>query len=102
MISNFNISNKIVNKCFLKSGIKSFSVFNKLKDYLKSGMQSTYSVFGTQIDPDKLKIEYEEEETQTKKSPKGRKGLTLKEIQRTPETKIVEQLPNEMISKQKL
>jgi len=46
---------------------KTFSVFNKLKEFLRSGVQSTYTNFGSQIDPDKIKVEYDEEKVDDSK-----------------------------------
>ena len=59
-----------------KFTIKNFSVFSKLKDFLKSGAQSSGSV-SYPVEVDKIKVEYEEEEKYWKNKKRIKKPQHL-------------------------
>ena len=93
MISNFRKNICLNSKTFLNITKNNFSVFAKLKDYLKSGAQSTVTMFGANIDPEKLKVEIDDE-LSTKKTQLKKKSINLTQ----EEQKLVDRLPKQIIS----
>jgi hypothetical protein len=58
---------------------KNFSIFSKIKDYVKSDSQAKAGIFSAgQFDVENIKIEYEDEELPKKVLEKINKGLTDK------------------------
>jgi hypothetical protein len=83
---NFNLNTLLVlNK-------KTFSVFSKLRDYLKSGSQSSASIFGN-FNPDAIQTEYDDMLSSKKTKIKGEHSNLS-----TEEQKLVEKLPKHIIS----
>lgn len=73
----------------VKLSAKSFSVFNKLKDYLKSNVSNTANTFRNQVDPEAIKVIYDEQP----KISKAKLGKLTKE-----EQQLVDQIPDNVIS----
>lgn len=80
---------------------KNFSIFSKLKEYIKSDSQSKASIFTAgQFDIEKLKIEYEDEKDKAKLKPKITKSQKKTEDLLTEEEmKLYSEIPNQVISK---
>jgi len=76
---------------------KNFSVFSKLKEYLRSGVQNSVSIFGSNIDPEKIKVEIEDR-YKTKEMPKKIKRVPREVQFSEEESKMIEELPNQIIS----
>jgi hypothetical protein len=79
---------------YLKIPNKNFSVFSKLKDFIKSRKQSDFVYTRNEIDPDKLKVEYEEPPKKKIKSKLKDKENKFTE----EEIKILQTLPNNIVS----
>ena len=92
-----NINNN-VSLNLSKSTKREFSVFAKLKDYLRSGAQSTVTMFGSNIDPEKIKVEIDDDLSSKKTKIKGsaRKQDTIQYSE--AESKLIDQLPKQIIS----
>ena len=73
---------------------KEFSVFAKLKDYLKSGAQSSGSIFGQNIDPERIRVEVDEEMS-SKKAQKAKRAGSMNFNEE--EKKLIDQLPKQII-----
>ena len=74
---------------------RDFSVFNKLKDFLRSGAQNQVSFYGSNIDPDKIKVEIDEDLSSRKNKLKGTSNIQFSE----EESKLIQQLPKQIMSK---
>jgi hypothetical protein len=72
---------------------KNFSVFAKLKDYLRSGASSQSSIFGANMDPERIRVEIDDD--MSSKKLKGKKPSNLKFSEE--EHKIIDQLPKQII-----
>lgn len=72
--------------------IRNFSVFSKLKDFLKSGVQSSGSVTYP-VEVENIKVEYEEEDKSMKNKKKLKKPEHLESQEKVTPKK------NEIISK---
>ena len=85
------IKQKIFNLSLKKCN---FSVFTKLKNYLKSGSQHSATMFGSYHNPDDIKPEFDENLSSKKTRVKGEKLKLSKE-----DINLVENLPKNLISK---
>jgi hypothetical protein len=90
MINKFSKTINLNTLLVLKK--KNFSVFSKLRDYLKSGSQSSASIFGN-FNPEAIKPEYDEMLSSKKTKIKGEHSNLTPE-----EQKLVEKLPKHIIS----
>ncbi len=82
----------------IKNQKQNFSVFSKLKEYLRSGVQNSVSIFGSNLDPEKIKVEIEER-YKPKEITKQMKRVPREVQFSEDESKMIEELPNQIISK---